>query len=148
MARYVTTVESSLPAGEAFDLIAHFHSVADWDPGVSRAERLDEGPLRVGSAFLVTVVFGPRQIPLTYVVRELLPGERVVLTAVTTDFVSHDVITVEAGPEGSRLTYDATLTLQSWRRLADPLLGLAFQVIGRRADAGLRDVLNPELVAA
>jgi hypothetical protein len=148
MARYVTTVESSLPAGEAFDLVANFASITDWDPGISHAERLDEGPLRVGSAFRLTSVFGPRRIPLTYVVRELIPGERIVLDAVTADFTSHDIITVGETAEGSRLTYDATLTLHGYRRVADPLLGLAFQVIGRRADAGLRDVLNPVPVAA
>ncbi len=148
MARFVTTVESALPAGEAFDLLANFDSVADWDPGVSAAERLDADPVRVGSAFLVTVVFGLQRIPLTYVVRDLHPGERVVLQAVTADFTSHDVITVEPTAEGSRVTYDATLTLQGVRRVADPLLHLAFQVIGRRADAGLRSVLNPMAVAA
>jgi hypothetical protein len=148
MAHYVTTVESSLPADEAFDLLAHFDSVAEWDPGISRAERLDSGPLRVGSAFLVTATFGPNRIPLTYVVRELLPGQRVVLDAVSADFVSHDVITVEAAGQGSRVTYDATVTLQGWRKVADPALNLAFQIIGRRADAGLRDVLNPVPVAA
>ena len=148
MARFVTTVESALPAGEAFDLLANFDSVADWDPGVSAAERLDADPVRVGSAFLVTVVFGPQRIPLTYVVRDLHPGERVVLQAVTADFISHDVITVAPTAEGSLVTYDATLTLQGVRRVADPLLHLAFQVIGRRADAGLRAVLNPIAVAA
>jgi hypothetical protein len=148
MARYATTVDSVLPAGEAFDLIAHFDNVTDWDPGISSAERLDHGPLRVGSAFRLIAVFGPRRIPLTYVVRELIPGERIVLDAVTADFTSHDVITVVETPEGSRLTYDATLTLHGWRRPADPLLSLAFRVIGGRADAGLREVLNPVPVAA
>ncbi len=148
MARFATTVESPLPAADAFDLLAHFDSVADWDPGVVRAERLDAGELRVGSAFLVTAAFGPRRIPLTYVVRDLQPGRRVVLDAVTGDFTSHDVISVEPQGTGSRVTYDAELTLHGWRRPADPFLQIAFQVIGRRADAGLRAALNPQPVAA
>jgi hypothetical protein len=148
MARFTTTIDSTLPSGDAFALLAHFDSVADWDPGVSAAERLDDGPLRIGSAFLVTSVLGPWRLPLTYVIRDLDPGRRVVLRAVTADFVSHDVITAEPAGEGSRVTYDAALSLQGWRRLGDPLLQLAFGVIGKRADAGLRMALRPQPVAA
>lgn len=143
MARFVTTVESSLSAGEAFDLLANFESVADWDPGVSQARRLDTGDLGVGSEFAVVAVFGPRRLPLTYVVQELEPGRRVVLQARTGEFTSYDVITVEPTDAGSRVTYDAELTLHGWRRPADPLLQAAFAVIGRRAEAGLRKALNP-----
>lgn len=148
MARFTTTIDSTLPPEEAFSLLAHFDSVADWDPGISAAERLDSGPLRVGSAFLVMSVVGPWRLPLTYVIRELEAGHRVVLEAVTADFASHDVITVEPSGEGSRVTYDATLSLQGWRRIGDPVLQLAFGIIGRRADAGLRAALRPQAVAA
>ena len=143
MARFITTVESSLQPAEAFDLLAHFESVAEWDPGITEAERLDEGELRVGSAFLVTAAFGPRRLPLTYVVRELEPGERVVLEAVSHEIVSHDVISVHPGPQGSTVTYDATVTLQGWRKLGEPGLRAAFGVFGGRAEAGLRTALNP-----
>lgn len=143
MARFVTSVESTLSADAAFDLIANFDSIPDWDPGVAEAERLDAGELRVGSAFRVVSVFGPRRIPLTYVIRELQAPQRVLLVAETSDFTSHDLITVEPTATGSVLTYDATLTLRGFRKLADPALQLAFLVIGKRAEAGLRKALNP-----
>ena len=148
MARFITTVESSLEAAEAFELLAHFDSVAEWDPGVTAAERLDEGELRVGSAFLVTAAFGPRRLPLTYVVRDLVPGERVVLEAVSHEIISHDVITVVPTDTGSSVTYDATVTLQGWRKVGEPGLRAAFGIIGRRAEAGMRAVLNPVAAAA
>jgi len=143
MARYVTTIESALPAEEAFALLAHFDSVAQWDPGVATAERLDAGELRVGSSFRVVAALGPRRLPLTYVIGEYVPSQRVALSAVTGDFTSYDVITVEPAQGGSRVTYDATLRLHGWRRAAEPWLRAAFAVIGRRADAGLRRALNP-----
>lgn len=148
MARFATTVHSSLVAAEAFDLLAHFDSVADWDPGVSEAKRLDEGELRVGSSFHVVAAFGPRRIPLTYVVQELEPGHRVVLEAVSGEFTSYDVITaVPEAAGGSAVTYDATLTLHGWRRPADLALQAAFLVVGKRAEAGLRKALNPAAAA-
>lgn len=143
MARFATTVDSSLDADAAFELLANFESVADWDPGVSEAQRLDAGDLRVGSAFRVVVVFGVRRIPLTYVIKEIEPGRRVVLEAETGEFTSYDVITVAPADEASEVTYDATLTLHGWRRPADALLRAAFAVVGKRAEAGLRKALNP-----
>jgi hypothetical protein len=148
MARFSTTISSALPPQAAFDLLANFDSVADWDPGVTEAQRTDAGELRVGSAFAVTAAFGPRKIPLTYLIRELEPGKRVALEAVTGDFTSYDVITVEPDRGGSRVTYEATLSLHGWRRPADPLLQAAFIVIGKRAESGLRAALNPSVAAA
>lgn len=148
MARFATTVNSALSPEQAFDLLANFESVADWDPGVSHAERLDEGELGLGSSFAVMVVFGPRKIRLTYVVREWVPGTRVALEAVSGEFTSYDVISVEPDDTGSTVTYDATLSLHGWRRPFDLGLQAAFAMIGRRAEDGLRRALNPAGVAS
>ena len=148
MAHFATTVSSRLQPAASFDLLAHFESVADWDPGVAAAHRLDEGELLVGSSFLVTIVFGPRKLPLTYVIRELVPDQRVVLEAVSNDFTSYDVITVQPEGAGSLVTYDATLRLHGWRRPADLALQASFAVVGKRAEAGLRRALNPQAAAA
>jgi hypothetical protein len=45
---------------------------------------------------------------------------------------------------GTRVTYDADLALRGILRIADPLLGLAFNRVGDRALAGLRRTLAPE----
>lgn len=148
MAHAALTVHSSLDAATAFDLLAHFDSVADWDPGIAGAERLDSGDLRVGSVFLVTAAFGPSRIPLTYVIKELDWPRRIVLEAVSNDFSSYDVITVEPAPDGSLVSYDATLRLRGWRRPADPALQAAFALIARRTESGLRRFLNPAAAAA
>ena len=55
--------------------------------------------------------------------------------------VSLDRITVEAADGGTRITYDAELTLKGPLRVADPLLGLAFGRVGDRALGGLRATL-------
>jgi carbon monoxide dehydrogenase subunit G len=148
MARFATTVNSALSPEQAFDLLANFESVADWDPGVSHAERLDEGELGLGSSFAVVVVLGPWRIRLTYVVREWVPGARVALEAVDGGFTSYDVIRVDPDDAGSKVTYDATLSLHGWRRPFDLGLQAAFAVIGRRTQAGLGRALNPALVAS
>lgn len=60
---------------------------------------------------------------------------------------SIDEVTVEPTEHGSRVTYDAELTLVRPLGLFDPLLGVAFKRIGDRGAAGLRRVLRGTTVA-
>ncbi len=57
-------------------------------------------------------------------------------------FGSVDTITVRADGAGSRVTYDARLVFKGAARLADPLMQLIFNRVGRKADASLRAQLN------
>lgn len=143
MARYVTTIESHLSVLEAFAYMASFEHALEWDPSVVGAERLDEGELRVGSAFRILSRFAGRTVPLRYEVTALQPGRRVVLEARNKRFASIDTITVATSATGCTVTYDARLVICGAARLADPLFQLAFVRVGRRADASLRVHLNP-----
>jgi hypothetical protein len=138
VARFVTTVESSATPEAAFDLIADFGNIMAWDPGIGSAERLDDGPLGVGSRFRVESVFGPRRIPLEYEVLEWVEPKFAVLQASSRDFTSYDVISVATISGGSAVTYDADLRLHGARRIFDLPLLAAFQIIGRRAESGMR----------
>lgn len=144
MARYRTEQPFAGPPEVAFDYLADFTSVAEWDPGVSEATRLDDGPVTVGSRFRVVVKTGP----LVYEVRELEPGRRIRLVAESSTVRSDDVITVEptATGDGAVVAYDADLTLRGIARVLSPALGLVFDRIGDKAAAGLRRKLD-ELAA-
>lgn len=143
MARYRTEQPFAGPPEVAFDYLANFTSVAEWDPGVSEATRLDDGPLAVGARFRVVVKTGP----LVYEVREFEPGRRIRLVAETSTLRSDDVITVLPAAEGATVSYDADLTTRGWAIGLNPLLGLVFRRIGDRAAAGLRAKLD-ELAAS
>ena len=146
MARYLTSIESKATADDAFDLIADFSRITAWDPGVVSGKRLDDGPIAVGSRFEVLSAVGPRRIPLTYEVLEWDRPHRAVLQARTRDFTSYDVITVaDLAGSGSEVTYEANLSLHGVRRLADPLLRVALQIIGRRAEGGIRRALKDQV---
>jgi carbon monoxide dehydrogenase subunit G len=141
MARYTTSVQSPLPAEEAFAYLSDFSTTAEWDPGVAEAERLTAGPLGEGSEFRVVAEFMGRKVPLTYVVTEYEPPRRITLRGESSTVVSLDEITVEPAAGGALATYDARLVLKGPLRMADPLLGLAFRRIGDRAAAGMRRAL-------
>ena len=143
MAHYRTTLSSTAPVTAAFEHLADFASVADWDPGIPEARLISGAPGQVGARYAVVSQFGPRRIPLEYqiVTRDELHEDqsgRVVLVADGGSFTAHDTITVRPGPRGAEVTYDAVLTLRGLGRIMDIPLHLAFQVIGRRAETGLR----------
>jgi carbon monoxide dehydrogenase subunit G len=143
MARFSTTLQSGAPAQQAFDHLADFATVADWDPGISEATLIAGEPGRVGARYRVVASIGPRRFPLEYVVLERVdpvdgaPGH-VVLFAEAGSFTAHDTITVTPEGTGSQVRYDAVLTLKGVGRVMDWPLHLSFQVIGRRAEQGLR----------
>jgi len=129
-------------AAEAFAYMASFDNAQEWDPSVVEASRLDSGELKVGSAFRVVSTFAGRKVPLRYEITVLDADRRVVLEAWNGTFGSVDTITVVASGSGSSVTYDARLVFKGISRLANPIMQLVFNRVGRKADASLRTQLN------
>jgi hypothetical protein len=143
VARYATSIGSSLEPDAALAYLAEFSSAATWDPSVVEAHRVGDGPVSVGSRFHIVSKVAGSTVPLDYQIVELVPGERVALRAVTKRLTSNDTITVVPTPTGSVVTYRAELDLHGAWRVVDPLLSLAFKRLGDKARDGLRAALNP-----
>jgi carbon monoxide dehydrogenase subunit G len=142
VARYVTKVDSKLSPHEAFAYLADFSHAREWDPSVSRAERVGD-TIAVGSEFELVVRFAGRDVPLRYRLAEHEPPRRLVLEAQGRGFVSRDTITVEPAGQGSRVHYDALLVFDGARRLLDPVMQFVFTRVGDNAAVGMRRALNP-----
>lgn len=139
MARYVASVETLWQREQAFAYLADFATIADWDPGVTRARGFSHDPLGVGARFEVRSSFLGREVPLVYETIEIEAPRRVLLRADTTAAVSLDEMTFEARPGGGTIvTYDADLRLKGPLRLLDPALRPIFRRLGDRARDGLR----------
>jgi NAD(P)-dependent dehydrogenase (short-subunit alcohol dehydrogenase family) len=144
MSRYQGTVVSERSAEGTFDYMAEFSNAAEWDPGVAHAERLDDGPVGLGSVFRLGVRIGSRVTPLDYRVVAYDRPHRVVLLGESGTIRSEDTMTVVPRPEGgSILTYDADLRLLGPLSVLNPLLPLPFRRVGDRGLGGLRGVLSP-----
>lgn len=143
MARYRATIESTMSPEEAFDYLAEFSNARHWDPGIVDAENLTGDHLRPGSRFRLVSRFLGRRVPLEYQITEFERPARVVLVADEPMIHSIDEIRFVATDQGSRVTYEADLSLKTpLGRLSDPFLALAFRRIGVRASAGLHKSLN------
>ena len=128
MARFVDAIDLPVPIETAFDYLADFSTTAEWDPGVLEARRLTGGRLGRGSRFAVVVSVLGRRLPLEYEITEYQRPARLVLVGGDASVRSIDEI-----------TFEARLELSGVRRLADPLLHVLFQHIGRVAVRGLRE---------
>ena len=143
MARYVTTIESPRPQADVFAYLSDFSTTQEWDPGVAEAARLDEGPIVTGSRVRVVADFMGRKTPLVYEVTAIDPPNSITLRGENATVVSLDTMTFEpTAAGGTRVVYDADLTLKGALRLADPALKLIFNRIGDKAAAGLRGAVG------
>jgi Polyketide cyclase / dehydrase and lipid transport len=143
MARYVTTIESTLSPAEAFAFMADFSNALRWDPSVVEASRSSGGALGQGSAFDLVVKFGGRRIPLRYELVFYDEPRSFVIEARQATFTSRDAITVALGDAGSSVRYDALLEFKGGRAVLDPIMQLLFNRTGDKAAAGMRAALNP-----
>lgn len=139
MAHYQATIPSSRTPDDAFAYMADFSSVQEWDPSVSSAKRLNNGPLRQGDQFDVALSFAGRKIELTYTLTEYDPkARRAVLRAKNGPTTSIDTITVS---DDAAVTYDARIELAGLAKLIDPIMQLLFNRLGNNAKKELIRIL-------
>ena len=105
------------------------------------AERLTGNEVELGSEFSLVARFLGNDTQLTYRIVEYEPPRSVVFLGENDTVISRDRITFEPEGTGTNISYDAELTLKGPRRIADPLLGIAFKRVGDRALAGMREAL-------
>lgn len=143
MARYRASIETPREREEVFTYLSDFSTTQEWDPGVVEARRRDHGPIGQGAEFHLIAKFLGRTSELTYRIVEYDPPHAVTLRGENATVISQDRITFDSLADGTRITYDAELTLKGPLRLADPLLRPAFMKVGERARAGLASRLAP-----
>jgi carbon monoxide dehydrogenase subunit G len=141
-------VETTLPIDDVFEYVADFANSQEWDPGVATAERLDGGPVSLGSRFRLGVRLGPRVGTMEYRISVFEPPTRVVLVGSGSGVSAVDEIRLERLATGTRLDYTADIRLGGILRLAEPFLGGAFANIGRNAADGMRRTLDAQATAA
>lgn len=145
MAFYTTTVATPLPPAEAFAFVADLRRFAEWDPGVRSAVQVAGQHPGLGAAYDLTLA--PSGTVMRYTVREYDAPRRLVVESRTRWLYSYDVLRVEADGRGSKVTYDARLTLRGPLGLFDAALRPVFRRIGDAAALGLRKALHGKEVA-
>ncbi len=134
MATFDFCKTSEKPAGELFAFFADMTNAKGWDPSITEAVRLDEGPVVLGSRFAITLTALGRDLHLTYEVTELSPPGKVVLRAESGLFVSEDTITLTPVGEGrTEVRYNARLSGKGLAAVLDPAFKLSINHFGNQA---------------
>jgi hypothetical protein len=143
MARYKGTVSSPHSAAEVWSYLADLRSAGQWDPSVDEVRLVSGTPRTVGAGYELAVSFLGGRVVLPYVTAAVNPPVGVVFTAETGSISVRDEATIRPDATGgSSVTWDAELRLKGVRRLLEPLLRVAFNRVGARAENGLRDLLG------
>lgn len=142
MTRLHETITTPLPLDDAFAFVADFANAQHWDPGVASSERLDDGPLGVGSRYRLGIRMRGRVVPMEYRITTFEPSRRVVLQGEGSNVSAVDDIRFEATPAGTRIEYTADIRLGGWMRLIEPLAGGAFRRIATDAVNGMQVALD------
>jgi carbon monoxide dehydrogenase subunit G len=141
MTRLREQIQTALPLDVTFDFVADFSNAARWDPGVASSVRLDTGPIREGSRFLLDLRMGRRTAPMRYHIAALERPTRVVLVGAGSGVDAVDEIVFEPSDAGTRISYTADIHLRGLLRFAQPFLSHVFERIGREAASGMRSTL-------
>jgi carbon monoxide dehydrogenase subunit G len=131
------TIETTLPIDETFAYVADFANSQEWDPGVATADRLDTGPVRLGSRYRLGVRIGRRVAPMEYQISVFEPSTRVVLVGSGSGVSAVDEIRFAPTAGGTQVDYTADIRLGGVLRLVQPFLGRAFANLGKNAVEGM-----------
>lgn len=130
------------PLHEVFALTADFSNAEKWDPGVASSKPMERGAPGVGSRYEVMVLFGSREIPMTYEITVLEQDSRVVLEGRGATITAVDDIRFEERDGGTLVDYTADLKFTNWMRFITPLLASTLTRVGEKALDGLVETLE------
>ncbi len=142
MTRLLERIQTPLGPDASFAYVADFANSQEWDPGVATAERLDDGPVGLGSRYRLGVHLGGRVAPMEYRITTFQPPDRVVLEGAGSGVTAVDDIRFQPDGTGTTIDYAADIRLGGLLRLVQPFLGASFRKLARNAVGGMRQHLD------
>jgi uncharacterized protein YndB with AHSA1/START domain len=140
-----TTTETTTlprPADEVFRYLADFGNLAEWDPMFERSDRLDDGPLGVGSRFRVVGSVAGSELELDLEIVEYdAPRHVVAARAPVTACAPARTCASTPTDGGSEVTYTSSFDTDE-PDVVDAATKPGFVLVGKRAISGLEDQLG------
>jgi carbon monoxide dehydrogenase subunit G len=130
MIRVTRTFVVDKPVEVVVGYLADFSNAVDWDPGTQSCERQDNGPVQVGSTWRNVSKFLGRETVLDYRLETLQPGHVTLVGSNKTAASTDDITVRDASPDGSEVTYRASIKLHGLARLGEPVVKAAMERLG------------------
>jgi uncharacterized protein YndB with AHSA1/START domain len=138
----VTEIEIARPRPEVAAYATDPDNATTWYANIERAEWRSEPPLREGSRVAFVARFLGRTLAYTYEIRELVPGERLVMATAEGPFPMETTYIWEDAPGGTRMTLRNRGQPRGFAKLGAPMLAAAMRRANRTDLARLRTVLE------
>jgi len=139
---FTHTMDVPKPPAAVHAYVGDFKNLPRWDPTILRVDQTTPGVVGEGTRYVVVLSFLGAESTMDYVVKEFQPPARAVLVGIASNAVATDTITIEPTPTGSRLTWQAEITLTWPARILDPVLKLLFSRDVAKAMANLERELR------
>ena len=145
MATFHTSLWIPRAPGDVFSFVSDFRNAPRWDPRTYSAVMVTDEPIGIGTRFelqgglltksvhseLPAILRGNETLP--YEIVEFDPPRLVAFRGETKTTQYHDRIQISEERDGTRLVYDAELTLRGLLEIGEPAFQLLFERIGRDA---------------
>lgn len=114
----------------------------DWYVNIKSVEWETQPPLAVGSRIAFVAQFLGRRLAYTYEIRELVPGERLVMSTAEGPFPMETTYTWEDAPGGTRMMLRNRGAPTGFSALAAPLMAMMMRRANEADLARLKAVLE------
>jgi NAD(P)-dependent dehydrogenase (short-subunit alcohol dehydrogenase family) len=138
------TIVLDRPVHEVFAYVSEFSRVQEWDPAVSRAEKLTVGPPGVGTEYRVDMNAG---FSIHYTVIEFVDNERMLMTASSRFFTAREEIFFNPTESGTTLRYVADFQFPALFRAFHRAFPGVMDRVGKSAMEGLKQALDDDFAA-
>ena len=116
------------PRGEVSAYAADPDNTTSWYANIKAVEWVTPRPLAVGSRLAFIATFLGRRLSYTYEIRELVPGERLVMSTAQGPFPMETTYTWEdAGAGGTRMTMRNRGEPSGFQKVAAPVMARAMR---------------------
>ena len=140
----VRSFDVSATAAAVLDYLRDFGHTEEWEPSTRRTERIDSGPIVVGSSWRnETRVLGVTT-ELTYTLCAAEP-DRLVFVGRSEAATATGTFTIRPASEGCGLTYHLDLEMHGVAKLATPVMKPEVERLGTRTATRLAELLQPAL---